>query len=51
MPDYQKMYITLFNQITDAIKALQEAQRQSEELYMAEELRVVSGSRQLSEPE
>ena len=33
MPDYQKMYITLFNAMTDSIRLLQDAQREAEELY------------------
>ncbi len=47
MPDYQKMYTTLFNAITDALNAidaqnlgvakdlLRRAQLQAEELYLA----------------
>lgn len=43
MPNYQRMYVTLFNQITDAIETLQEAQRLAEEQCLAEdELRVIS---------
>lgn len=42
MPNYQKMYTTLFNQITDAIEVLQEAQRITEEQCLAaDELHVV----------
>ena len=49
MPDYQKMYITLFNAITDAIESLQQdnygtakevliqAQQDAEELYISDE--------------
>jgi len=49
MPDYQKMYISLFNAVTDAIYALQrgekegalliliQAQRKSEEIFLSEE--------------
>lgn len=36
MPDYQKMYTTLFNQITDTIEALQKIQQETEEMYMEE---------------
>ena len=34
MPDYQKMYHSLFNNVTDAIRILQSAQQQTEEDYM-----------------
>lgn len=34
MPDYQKMYVRLFNKVTDAIVELQQAQRDMEQLYM-----------------
>ena len=34
MPDYQKMYHSLFNDVTDAITKLQQAQRKTEEMYM-----------------
>ncbi len=34
MPDYQKMYHSLFNDVTDAISKLQQAQQKSEEMYM-----------------
>lgn len=34
MPDYKEMYHKLFNSVTDAINTLQEAQRQTEEMYM-----------------
>ena len=49
MPDYQKMYTTLFNAITDAIKSIQDcnfgiakdtlikAQQDTEELYISDE--------------
>jgi len=35
MADYQKMYTTLFNAMTNAITLLQEAQRETEELYIS----------------
>ncbi|RPF43251.1 hypothetical protein EDD70_2214 [Hydrogenoanaerobacterium saccharovorans] len=39
MPDYQKMYHVLFNQITNTIEDLQRVQQQTEELYVcAQEL-------------
>ena len=34
MPDYQKMYHLLFNDVTDAIAKLQQAQQKTEEMYM-----------------
>ena len=49
MPDYQKMYTTLFNAITDAIESIQQhnygaakeiliqAQQETEELYIRAE--------------
>ena len=49
MPDYQKMYTTLFNAITDAIESIQQhdpavaekiliqAQQKTEELYISTE--------------
>lgn len=37
MADYQKMYSTLFNAITDAIHVLQQAQQTTEEMYITVE--------------
>lgn len=37
MPDYQKLYTTLFSRVTDAIELLQRAQQETEELYLQEE--------------
>jgi len=37
MPDYQKMYTTLFNAVTDSIRLLQDAQMKVEELYIEDE--------------
>lgn len=34
MPDYQKLYHSLFNDVTDAISKLQQAQQKTEEMYM-----------------
>lgn len=34
MPDYQKMYHSLFNDVTDAISKLQHAQQKTEGMYM-----------------
>lgn len=34
MPDYQKMYIKLFNKVTDVIAELQQIQRETEQLYI-----------------
>lgn len=45
MPDYKKMYLTLFRATEQAINTLIEAQRACEELYISEpetELRVLS---------
>lgn len=35
MPDYQALYITLFNKVTDLIEELQDIQRQMEEMYIS----------------
>lgn len=45
MPDYKKMYLTLFRAIEQAINTLIEAQRECEEMYISEqetELKVIS---------
>lgn len=34
MADYPNMYRKLFNSITDAVEVLQQAQRQTEEMYV-----------------
>ena len=34
MPDYKEMYHTLFNETSKAIAILQEAQRQTEEMFV-----------------
>ena len=34
MPDYKKMYCSLFNDVTQVIRQLQAAQQKTEELYM-----------------
>ncbi len=34
MADYRKMYLKLFNEITNVIDELQEVQRQTELMYM-----------------
>lgn len=34
MADYRKMYCTLFREVTDAIRILQKAQQNTEELFM-----------------
>ncbi|HML46240.1 MAG TPA: hypothetical protein PKE04_05765 [Clostridia bacterium] len=44
MPDYKEMYRILFSETTKAISILQQAQQQTEEMYIAddtEEKRVV----------
>ncbi len=35
MPDYEKLYHQLFNDITKTIEKLQKAQQTSEEMYLA----------------
>lgn len=35
MPNYQEMYVTLFRRVTAAINELQEAQQQTEEMYIS----------------
>ncbi len=35
MLDYQKLYYTLFNKITDLIEELQDIQKLAEEMYLA----------------
>ena len=37
MTDYKKMYLRLFNAMTDAIRTLQEAQLDAEEMYISAE--------------
>ena len=37
MADYEKMYKELFNAITDAIRLLQQAQQEVEEMYISAE--------------
>jgi hypothetical protein len=34
MADYKKMYLTLFNEVTDTISKLQEAQKKTEQIYI-----------------
>ncbi|WP_164919094.1 MULTISPECIES: hypothetical protein [Acutalibacteraceae] len=34
MADYQKMYVRLFNEVTDVIEELRQAQRDTEQLYL-----------------
>lgn len=34
MPDYEKMYYTLFNAVTDAIELLKQAQIQGEQMFI-----------------
>jgi len=42
MINYQKMYAILFNAITDAIGLLQEAQLETEEMYISAEQTVIT---------
>lgn len=37
MPDYQKLYVTLFNRVSDIIEELQKAQIEAEEMYVSNE--------------
>ena len=34
MPDYKKLYLSLFNDVSKAIDQLEEAQKRAEELYI-----------------
>ena len=34
MADYQQMYLKLFNKVSDVIEELQQAQQETEELYI-----------------
>jgi len=34
MPDYQKMYHALFNDVTNVVSTLQQAQQKTEEMYV-----------------
>jgi len=34
MPDYQKMYYALFNDVTNVVSKLQQAQQKTEEMYV-----------------
>lgn len=35
MPNYKKMYLSLFNDVTDAIEHLKQAQIKAEEIYIS----------------
>ena len=35
MPDYKKLYFSLFNDVSDVIKELQKVQQDSEERYLS----------------
>ncbi len=49
--DYKELYLTLFNDVSDAIKLLQQAQEKTEELYaLATDGEVVT-LRAINEPE
>lgn len=37
MPDYEAMYLKLFNAMSDAISILQQAQQEVEEIYVSAE--------------
>lgn len=34
MPDYQKLYLKMFNAVTDIIEELKKLQQEAEELYI-----------------
>lgn len=34
MPDFEKLYFRLFNEITDTIEKLQQVQQKTEEMYL-----------------
>ncbi|MEG2020092.1 MAG: hypothetical protein RRZ70_06420 [Synergistaceae bacterium] len=38
MPDYEKMYFTLFNKVSDIIEELMALQKEVEELYISSSL-------------
>lgn len=42
MADYQKMYSTLFNTISEVIDILQKVQQTTEELYISDEAPIVT---------
>ncbi len=35
MPDYKKLYLSLFNDVSDVIKNLQKVQQESEDRYLS----------------
>ena len=37
MPNYKKMYLELFNTVTDIIEQLQEVQKKTEQMYIEAE--------------
>ena len=41
MPDYKALYLNLYNNVTDTIERLKQAQQEAEEKYMSEEPVVV----------
>ena len=46
MANYKKMYLTLFNRVSDVIDYLQKAQQEAEETYMeAEKWKIPQGRR------
>jgi hypothetical protein len=49
MPDYAKMYRRLFNAQTDAVRILQQAQTETEEMFVsapAPDVRLLDGGKQ-----
>jgi len=37
MPNYEKLYLNLFNSITDIIKELEKIQKDAEEMYISQD--------------
>ena len=44
MPDYAKMYHTLFNAVTESIEILQRAQQDTEDMYILEQLSEITSA-------
>lgn len=49
MPDYEKMYLILFNKVTDIINELQEVQKVTEGIYIEPNLQIVVEKEKSSE--
>lgn len=44
LPDYEKMYYTLFNSITDVIEILKKAQSEAEQYYLSAQSDIINFS-------